>query len=132
MSSLLLYIFFFFKQKTAYEMRISDWSSDVCSSVLLVKNRGAVLGRVHHALLMFGGLGQRRVEDRRKWDVIERELARDQVGDPALFLKDIPAAQFPGFHLNFCDQPALVVGMGLHTLEATIAIEREAGREGEW
>src|SRR3546814_10617627 len=26
---------YFFKQKTAYEMRISDWSSDVCSSVLL-------------------------------------------------------------------------------------------------
>src|SRR3546814_3598644 len=30
----LLY-FFFFKQKTAYEMRISDWSSDVCSSDLV-------------------------------------------------------------------------------------------------
>src|SRR3546814_19524144 len=29
-----VYIFFFFKQKTAYEMRISDWSSDVCSSDL--------------------------------------------------------------------------------------------------
>src|SRR3546814_2854877 len=29
-----LFIFFFFKQKTAYEMRISDWSSDVCSSDL--------------------------------------------------------------------------------------------------
>src|SRR3546814_2749600 len=28
--------FFFFKHKTAYEMRISDWSSDVCSSDLLV------------------------------------------------------------------------------------------------
>src|SRR3546814_16442888 len=28
------YCFFFFKQKTAYEMRISDWSSDVCSSDL--------------------------------------------------------------------------------------------------
>src|SRR3546814_6051042 len=28
------YLFFFFKQKTAYEMRISDWSSDVCSSDL--------------------------------------------------------------------------------------------------
>src|SRR3546814_9835130 len=28
-------IFFFFKQKTAYEMRISDWSSDVCSSDLI-------------------------------------------------------------------------------------------------
>src|SRR3546814_4929631 len=29
------YFVFFFKQKTAYEMRISDWSSDVCSSDLL-------------------------------------------------------------------------------------------------
>src|SRR3546814_1101474 len=37
---LVLYAFiafvFFFKQKTAYEMRISDWSSDVCSSDLLL------------------------------------------------------------------------------------------------
>src|SRR3546814_4012772 len=32
----LVCVFFFFKQKTAYEMRISDWSSDVCSSDLLV------------------------------------------------------------------------------------------------
>src|SRR3546814_9839673 len=31
--------FFFFKQKTAYEMRISDWSSDVCSSDLLSRTR---------------------------------------------------------------------------------------------
>src|SRR3546814_10022824 len=30
-----MYVCFFFKQKTAYEMRISDWSSDVCSSDLL-------------------------------------------------------------------------------------------------
>src|SRR3546814_6932252 len=30
----MLYFFFFFKQKTAYELRISDWSSDVCSSDL--------------------------------------------------------------------------------------------------
>src|SRR3546814_18397533 len=32
---LLFVVIFFFKQKTAYEMRISDWSSDVCSSDLL-------------------------------------------------------------------------------------------------
>src|SRR3546814_16279139 len=32
----LVCVYFFFKQKTAYEMRISDWSSDVCSSDLLV------------------------------------------------------------------------------------------------
>src|SRR3546814_20222757 len=59
-------MFFFIKQKTAYEMRISDWSSDVCSSdlfsfmarspvraILSCRRRGlhavahAVLGRVH-------------------------------------------------------------------------------------
>src|SRR3546814_2086435 len=33
-------LFFFFKQKTAYEMRISDWSSDVCSSDLLAADLG--------------------------------------------------------------------------------------------
>src|SRR3546814_9790795 len=36
--------FFFFKQKTAYEMRISDWSSDVCSSDL---QHPASLGNLH-------------------------------------------------------------------------------------
>src|SRR3546814_9733605 len=40
----IVFVFFFFKQKTAYEMRISDWSSDVCSSDLLLRHphpRGA-------------------------------------------------------------------------------------------
>src|SRR3546814_3465711 len=35
----LWFCFFFVKQKTAYEMRISDWSSDVCSSDLPVNRR---------------------------------------------------------------------------------------------
>src|SRR3546814_6629036 len=43
--------FFFFKQKTAYEMRISDWSSDVCSSDLqrrnLVKRPHVEAARLH-------------------------------------------------------------------------------------
>src|SRR3546814_4263544 len=48
----MLYIFFFFKQKTAYEMRISDWSSDVCSSDLQWRAHMA------HTLAQFGvGLG---------------------------------------------------------------------------
>src|SRR3546814_8005190 len=42
-------IFFFFKQKTAYEMRISDWSSDVCSSDL----RYANIGQQHLAAQIF-------------------------------------------------------------------------------
>src|SRR3546814_4004686 len=36
-------VFFFFKQNTAYEMRISDWSSDVCSSDLTARAKS------HHA-----------------------------------------------------------------------------------
>src|SRR3546814_3129731 len=62
--------FFFFKQKTAYEMRISDWSSDVCSSDLLPQDavveaggrqaavvRGEVGAQVmlHRAAQRFGG-----------------------------------------------------------------------------
>src|SRR3546814_17817829 len=38
-------LFFFFKQKTAYEMRISDWSSDVCSSDLYRPGSAARLYR---------------------------------------------------------------------------------------
>src|SRR3546814_10706419 len=38
-----LLFFFFFKQKTAYEMRISDWSSDVCSSDLGQGDAAALL-----------------------------------------------------------------------------------------
>src|SRR3546814_1633985 len=42
----IIFVFFFFKQKTAYEMRISDWSSDVCSSDL----RGACRARASRIL----------------------------------------------------------------------------------
>src|SRR3546814_7485230 len=53
--------FFFFKQKTAYEVRISDWSSDVCSSDLL---GGEILaaGGLHRDILA-GAVAPRRVAD---------------------------------------------------------------------
>src|SRR3546814_9477694 len=47
---LIMYVIFFFKQKTAYEMRISDWSSDVCSSDLRLQGR-------HRALMSDVGRG---------------------------------------------------------------------------
>src|SRR3546814_4993033 len=68
MESLFLLVVFFCKQKTAYEMRISDWSSDVCSSDLIavigealvqrlrladvnsLRRRQGIVGRRHHAL----------------------------------------------------------------------------------
>src|SRR3546814_8859031 len=45
MSDHILSLFFFFKQKTAYEMRISDWSSDVCSSDLAGFESGHAYGK---------------------------------------------------------------------------------------
>src|SRR3546814_6034720 len=47
---------FFFKQKTAYEMRISDWSSDVCSSDLhqLGTRLLARVGRLDHPMTLIG------------------------------------------------------------------------------
>src|SRR3546814_16343982 len=64
-------LFFFFKQKTAYEMRISDWSSDVCSSDLT----GTTLARV-------GGF---RSEER------ERLARRDAVNDYCIAPRDCAA-----------------------------------------
>src|SRR3546814_5696240 len=63
-------IFFFFKQKTAYDMRISDWSSDVCSSDLLA-DRGAVVAQ--RPEIGIGGIG--RVEP-----VVEREHVAGAAG----------------------------------------------------
>src|SRR3546814_18519702 len=50
----MVFFFFFFKQKTAYEMRISDWSSDVCSSDLLI--HGAFALREQQIMLIVLGL----------------------------------------------------------------------------
>src|SRR3546814_11054637 len=60
--------FFFFKQKTAYEMRISDWSSDVCSSDLAARTILRVLrtigGGVHLAA----------------WDIVFVQNLEEEVG----------------------------------------------------
>src|SRR3546814_20229470 len=63
-------MFFFFKQKTAYEMRISDWSSDVCSSDL-----GIGIGRAHDTL------PQRAGRNRAIGPAAEDEIPRPIVGD---------------------------------------------------
>src|SRR3546814_6540680 len=41
--------FFFFKQKTAYELRISDWSSDVCSSDLSARSKSICNGGIERS-----------------------------------------------------------------------------------
>src|SRR3546814_8980008 len=64
----LFYFLFFFKQKTAYEMRISDWSSDVCSSDLdhpRLVARGAAQPRKPQSLPQSGAGADPRSEERR-------------------------------------------------------------------
>src|SRR3546814_12055305 len=68
--------FFFFKQKTAYEMRISDWSSDVCSSdlparPLLVADRDHVIGE---------DAPECGVRDRRRAVIVRRRMGMRKTG----------------------------------------------------
>src|SRR3546814_1135283 len=71
-------LFFFFKQKTAYEMRISDWSSDVCSSDLndLLQNQSA------KRVLIVGA--------DRAGEVLSRDLHRDNRYSVVGFVDDKP------------------------------------------
>src|SRR3546814_12645849 len=48
-SKIVVGFFFFFKQKTAYELRISDWSSDVCSSDLCLLPSGGCCDNILHS-----------------------------------------------------------------------------------
>src|SRR3546814_12033783 len=66
-----VFFVFFCKQKTAYEMRISDWSSDVCSSDLAVEPSGQPLLDIAVAAEAFHGLSAER----------RRQLADPILGD---------------------------------------------------
>src|SRR3546814_2080859 len=81
------FLFFFFKQQTAYEMRISDWSSDVCSSDLPpVEGR---LDRLHGAARADGTVDhplapQRRDHVARQQEgVLAERPQRQAAGQPA-------------------------------------------------
>src|SRR3546814_5268458 len=81
-------MFFFFKQKTAYEMRISDWSSDVCSSDLA--QRGArELALEHHVRR------HREDPDQRGGDEAkDRQVVDDQAEEAVEVAGDEPAGLF--------------------------------------
>src|SRR3546814_6301016 len=75
---------FFFKQRTAYEMRISDWSSDVCSSDLLLAGRHAGLRKARRQFVVMaeqaGMLMAERHEDRaRQCGQIDHEARLEAV-----------------------------------------------------
>src|SRR3546814_18973840 len=102
-------IFFFFKQKTAYEMRISDWSSDVCSSDRAVAVPERELRQVapgERRLLA----GDRVQCDFRHGDDLLAVLARD----PGMVLD--PLGLKPLFGHPRRRRPALVLGFKVDAL----------------
>src|SRR3546814_4675854 len=76
-----VFVFFFFKQKTAYEMRISDWSSDVCSSDLV--DSGFELALMEDGLLR----------------IARGEQHLHRGAQPTAFFGDLPA-RYPARHDN--------------------------------
>src|SRR3546814_8679695 len=89
----LIVVMFFFKQKTAYEMRISDWSSDVCSSDLVHRReahrqqrylRPVPLGGGEPAgsVLMIGNGKPHRPPSDRHADIFALEIILDAVARP--------------------------------------------------
>src|SRR3546814_6667298 len=102
-------LFFFFKQKTAYEMRISDWSSDVCSSDL----RHVMAAALHRIDLMLDeaearrAVGEGGAEDRHVMLIGELH--------EAVFL--LAVLRQPLAH--FADERARGIGAGLQDRKST-------------
>src|SRR3546814_1354227 len=72
----MIFFFFFFKQKTAYEMRISDWSSDVCSSDLRDRHLLIRCNQFDPPCIM---LGNRRAND--KLNLMEQHQRQNDQAD---------------------------------------------------
>src|SRR3546814_11664605 len=101
----MFFVVFFFKQKTAYEMRISDWSSDVCSSDLVDvlgaerREERDVLVEVH---MTFGAeLVERGVD-------VDRVPEHDQIHDKP----KSAALIFLPFAVTLTDSPSVAVAYG--------------------
>src|SRR3546814_16477963 len=100
-----LFFFFFFKQKTAYEMRISDWSSDVCSSDLI---------------------------DVTKLEAMREDINANRGGRPKLTMLPLliiavckAVAQFPMMNARYDDEAGLVIRSG--AVHLGIATQTNAG-----
>src|SRR3546814_14943670 len=117
-------IIFLFKQETAYEMRISDWSSDVCSSDLVLRRRRrdelafrAQLVRVHGVAHVGGEQQRRDAEDDR---VIR--LVRLQADEASLVTRQIDTQEL---QLRLIDRQRFLLGVSEERGESGRASGRE-------
>src|SRR3546814_5354755 len=92
-------MFFFFQQKTAYEMRISDWSSDVCSSDLHLIPFSTIDKLTNHTRDYGYHYGEYNVAHRENVDeaIAQLELAfKDLMEDPELAREVLEEISIPG------------------------------------
>src|SRR3546814_9296242 len=135
----LCFIFFFVKQKTAYEMRISDWSSDVCSSDLAgcggwtqaIASAGAMIARRPLVCLLAAlaaaspVLAQTTVEEAREEG---RKLGNETRRDSTLVPTDTARAEaVPGYAGTALPEGAYFDDPD--RLEAARSEERRVGKE---
>src|SRR3546814_1961765 len=99
-------VVFFFKQKTAYEMRISDWSSDVCSSDLAETLQGALAKAYENNPTLTGARAGQRANDENV--PIEKSYGLPDIGTQASYEENliIPGNSFnaPGRSLTMGGQ----------------------------
>src|SRR3546814_8515729 len=90
-------VFFFFKQNTAYEMRISDWSSDVCSSDLVNRYGNVLRGldvRAGEKVLWVG---------ENSWEVVAVNHAARKVGAVCVPMNYRLAPDEAAYVIDNCD-----------------------------
>src|SRR3546814_15551346 len=114
-------MFFFFKQKTAYEMRISDWSSDVCSSDLKDHILERYLNTVYFGRGAYGVEAAARIY----FDSSASKLTVEQAALLIGLLRS-PATADPNEHMDVAMKRRAVV---LKDLVATRSEERRVGKE---
>src|SRR3546814_4710765 len=104
-------LFFFFKQKTAYEMRISDWSSDVCSSDLTAAHEGALpTGTV---AVLAGGI-----------DIVyppENRALYDRIADAGVLVAECPVGTQPQAR-HFPRRNRIISGLSLGVVVVEAAL----------
>src|SRR3546814_19486839 len=116
-------LFFFFKQKTAYEMRISDWSSDVCSSDLNEGRDGhAAIGVSARRPHRIGPPSPQRRSSRSGDGASWTSLF---TGDP----DDRPRSRVPAHHPPRRALPCRRSGRGAAELSRLSSEERRVGKE---
>src|SRR3546814_13342935 len=110
--------FFFFKQKTAYEIRISDWSSDVCSSDLVQQ---VLINLIRNSVQAM--MGEPRREIRISTSLSSGDMVEVSVADTGVGLsRDIREALFSPFRSTKAE------GMGIGLSIRRTIVEAHGGR----